>query len=177
MLDDVGTELAAAVRALVRSEGVMTRLHGTGSSRRRRPPRSGALGVAARASGLDVDLRRDRPYAAYGELDVSVVTASAGDVAARFHVRAQEARESLRLLREAIGRLPAGPVARPARRRRRPRGTRRSASPRGRAGASWVWLRAGADGTIDRLRLRSASFANWPVVAAAVPATSSRTSR
>ena len=36
-------------------------------------------------------------------------------------------------------------------------------------GASWIWLRAGADGTIDRLRLRSASFANWPVVAAAVP--------
>ena len=36
-------------------------------------------------------------------------------------------------------------------------------------GASWVWLRAGADGTIDRLRLRSASFANWPVVAAAAP--------
>ena len=36
-------------------------------------------------------------------------------------------------------------------------------------GASWVWLRAGADGTVDRLRLRSASFANWPVVAAAVP--------
>ncbi len=36
-------------------------------------------------------------------------------------------------------------------------------------GASWIWLRAGADGTIDRLHLRSASFANWPVVAAAVP--------
>ncbi len=36
-------------------------------------------------------------------------------------------------------------------------------------GASWIWLRAGTDGTIDRLHLRSASFANWPVVAAAVP--------
>ena len=36
-------------------------------------------------------------------------------------------------------------------------------------GASWVWLRAGIGGTIDRFHLRSASFANWPVVAAAAP--------
>jgi Ni,Fe-hydrogenase III large subunit len=36
-------------------------------------------------------------------------------------------------------------------------------------GASWIWLRAGAVATIDRLHLRSASFANWPVVASAVP--------
>jgi Ni,Fe-hydrogenase III large subunit len=34
-------------------------------------------------------------------------------------------------------------------------------------GASWVWLRLGSDGRVDRMRLRSASFANWPSVAAA----------
>jgi DNA mismatch repair protein MutS len=43
------------------------------------------------------------------------------------------------------------------------------AASEGPRGASWVWLRAGAGGTIDRLRLRSASYANWPVVAAALP--------
>jgi Ni,Fe-hydrogenase III large subunit len=43
------------------------------------------------------------------------------------------------------------------------------AGAEGPRGASWIWLRAGSDGTIDRLHLRSGSFANWPVVAAAVP--------
>jgi Ni,Fe-hydrogenase III large subunit len=126
--------------------------------------------VAARASGLAADLRRDRPYAAYAELGVDVVTAAAGDVAARFHVRAQEAHESLRLVRDALGGMPSGPAAQPLAGTAVPApGAVALGAVEGPRGASWVWLRAGADGTIDRLRLRSASFANWPVVAAAVP--------
>jgi Ni,Fe-hydrogenase III large subunit/Ni,Fe-hydrogenase III component G len=168
ILDATGAEVASAVRALVRSEGVMSRLHGTGVIPGETAAALGALGVAARASGLAADLRHDRPYAAYGELDVDVVTASAGDVAARFHVRAQEARESLRLLREALRRLPEGPVTVPL--ATMPAlGDVSLGAAEGPRGASWVWLRAGVDGTVDRLRLRSASFANWPVVAAAVP--------
>jgi len=167
-LDAVGLELAAAVRAIVRSEGVMSRLHGTGVVTRDTAEALGALGVAARASGLDRDLRRDRPYAAYDEVPVSVAGASAGDVAARFHVRAQEAHESLRLLREVLAGLPAGPIA--ATLAADPVvGDSSIAGVEGPRGTSWVWLRAGPGGTIDRLHLRSASFANWPVVAAAVP--------
>ena len=167
-LESVGAELASAVRAIVRSEGAMSRMHGTGVVAGSTAVELGALGVAARASGLALDLRRDRPYAAYGALDVSVVTAATGDAAARFHVRAQEAHESLRLVRDTLRRLPDGPVAvdlstTPT------LGASALGAAEGPRGASWIWLRAGADGTIDRLRLRSASFANWLVVAAAVP--------
>jgi len=102
-LEAVGAELAAAVRAIVRSEGVMSRLHGAGVVSPETAAALGALGIAARATGLRVDLRHDAPYAAYDELEVGVVTAAAGDVAARFHVRAQEAQASLRLLAEALG--------------------------------------------------------------------------
>jgi Ni,Fe-hydrogenase III large subunit/Ni,Fe-hydrogenase III component G len=164
----IGIELASAVRAIVRSEGVMARFHGAGVVTRDTATALGALGVAARASGVDVDLRRDRPYAAYDELPVSVAGASSGDVAARFHVRAQEAHESLRLLRDALVRLPGGPVLAPLT-TVPSAGESALGAAEGPRGASWTWLRAGADGTIDRLRLRSASFANWPVVAAAVP--------
>jgi Ni,Fe-hydrogenase III large subunit len=167
-LDAVGVELAAAVRALVRSEGVMSRLHGTGIVPRDAAETLGALGVAARASGLDRDLRRDRPYAAYDEIEVSVAGAVTGDVAARFHVRAQEAHESLRLLREVQARLPAGAFATTLA-ADPPVGDSSVAGVEGPRGTSWIWLRAGAAGTVDRLHLRSASFANWPVVAAAVP--------
>jgi Ni,Fe-hydrogenase III large subunit/Ni,Fe-hydrogenase III component G len=163
----IGREVAAAVRAVIRSEGVLARFHGAGVVPAATAQALGALGVAARASGVAMDLRRDRPYAAYDELEVPVITAAGGDVAARFHVRAQEAHESVRLVHEVLARLPDGPV-------RAPLGaTAPGASALGAAegprGASWIWLRAGEDGTIDRLHLRSASFANWPVVAAAVP--------
>ena len=167
-LDAIGLELASAVRSIVRSEGVMARFHGTGVVSKHLAGVLGALGVTGRASGLGNDLRRDRPYAAYGELEVGLVTASAGDVAARFHVRAQEAHESLRLIREAAGGLPEGPIGAPL--AAVPAiGDSALGAVEGPRGASWVWLRAGADATVDRLRLRSASFANWPVVAAAVP--------
>ena len=167
-LDAISVELPAAIRSILRSEGVMARFHGTGVVSTETAAAFGALGVAARASGLTLDLRRDRPYAAYDELDVGLVTASAGDVAARFHVRAQEAHDSLRLVREAARRLPAGLVSAPL--QATPAvGDSTLGAAEGPRGASWIWLRAGADGTIDRLRLRSASFANWPVVAAAAP--------
>jgi Ni,Fe-hydrogenase III large subunit/Ni,Fe-hydrogenase III component G len=167
-LEAIGRDLAAAVRAVVRSEGVMARFHGAGPVSADTARSLGALGVAARACGVGVDLRRDRPYAAYGELDVQLVTAVGGDVAARFHVRAREAHESLALLRESLNRLPAGPVRAQLATTPLP-GAVALGAAEGPRGASWVWLRSGDHGTVDRLRLRSASFANWPVVAAAVP--------
>jgi Ni,Fe-hydrogenase III large subunit len=168
LLDGVAIELASAVRALVRSEGVMARLHGIGVVSKASALAFGALGVTARASGLDVDLRRDFPDAAYARLEVGVVTTTSGDVAARFHVRAQEAHESLRLLRSTLDALQPGPVSVPLA-VVPPAGASALGAAEGPRGASWIWIRAGDAGTIDRLHLRSASFANWPVVASAVP--------
>ena len=168
VLEKAGREIAGAVHAILRSDGVTARLHGTGVVSRATAEALGALGVAARATGLDLDLRRDRPYAAYADLAPDVVTAAAGDVAARFHVRAQEIGVTFRLLREALVRLPAGSVSVPLA-STPAAGASALGATEGPRGASWVWLRAGEGGTVDRLRLRSASFANWPVVAASVP--------
>ena len=170
VIDEAATELAATVRSLLRSDGVMARFHGTGVVSAETAAALGALGIAARATGMATDLRVDRTYAAYAGLGVQVATAAAGDVAARFHVRAQEAHESIRLVRAVLSALPAGPVLAPLSSVPAPQaGASALGAAEGPRGASWIWLRAGADGTIDRLRLRSASFANWPVVAAAVP--------
>ena len=166
-LTDVGHELAGAVRAILRSDGVHARLHGAGAVSMTLAAALGASGVAARASGIDADLRRDEPYAAYGDLEVSPVSAAAGDVAARFNVRAQEAQVTLRLIREALAELPPGAVRVPLGRDARA-GETALGGAEGPRGSSWLWLRAGGDGNVDRMRLRSASFANWPVVAASV---------
>ena len=95
------------------------------------------------------------------------MTAAGGDAAARFHVRAQEAVVSARIAIEAARRLPTGEERTPI--GQATPGAVGIAGGEGPRGASWLWLRAGAEGTVDRVRLRSASFANWPVVAAVVP--------
>ena len=167
-LGPLDRDLAGAVRSVIRSEGVMARLRGTGFVAAGLVGALGATGVAAKASGNPADLRRDRAYCAYEELEVGSAVASTGDVAARFHVRAQEAHESIRLLSVALDRRADGPTRAPL--ATEPvAGAVAIAAAEGPRGVSRIWLRAGPDGTVDRFHLRSASFANWPIVAAAVP--------
>jgi len=68
----------------------------------------GATGPMARAAGVDWDLRRDVAYDAYGDLDFDVPLRSDGDVYARYEVRMAEMRESIRLIRQLIDRMPSG---------------------------------------------------------------------
>lgn len=68
------------------------------------------VGPMARASGLDVDLRRDMPYAIYKHMPVRVITAQEGDVWARTVVRMAELLESLEVCRRILQDLPDGPL-------------------------------------------------------------------
>lgn len=67
-------------------------------------------GPCLRASGVDYDLRRDRPYYFYPELDFDVVVGSNGDVYDRYLVRIEEMKQSTKILQQCIGRQPAGPL-------------------------------------------------------------------
>ncbi len=69
----------------------------------------GVTGPVARASGVDRDLRRDRPYLGYEQYDFEVPLQTEGDVYARYVVRLAEARQSMRIVRQALDNLPAGP--------------------------------------------------------------------
>jgi NADH-quinone oxidoreductase subunit D len=67
-------------------------------------------GPVARASGVARDLRKDEPYLAYEDFDFQVCCAKAGDCFARYYVRMDEMRESLRIVHQAIENIPSGPV-------------------------------------------------------------------
>jgi NADH-quinone oxidoreductase subunit D len=71
----------------------------------------GVSGPVARASGVELDLRRDEPYLAYGELDVPVVLRSAGDAHARSACVLEQVGVSLDLVDRCLAALPAGAVA------------------------------------------------------------------
>ena len=70
----------------------------------------GITGPNARASGVELDLRRSRPYSVYPELDFEVVTAQHGDIFDRYRVRMDEMRQSLRIIEQCLDMLPKGPV-------------------------------------------------------------------
>jgi NADH-quinone oxidoreductase subunit D len=69
----------------------------------------GLTGPLLRAAGVPRDLRRDVPYLVYPELDFTVVTLNESDALARFYVRLAEMRESAKILRQALEKLPDGP--------------------------------------------------------------------
>ena len=70
----------------------------------------GWTGPCLRASGVPFDLRRALPYLGYENYDFEVPIATAGDCYARYLVRLEEMRQSLRIIEQAIERLPDGPV-------------------------------------------------------------------
>ncbi len=70
----------------------------------------GVTGPSLRASGVDHDLRRDAPFHAYDEIEVNVKTNAGGDCYARTAMRFAEMHESIRLVREIVDSLPAGPI-------------------------------------------------------------------
>jgi NADH-quinone oxidoreductase subunit D len=69
-----------------------------------------ATGPTLRASGVDVDLRRDRPYSGYEKFQFTVPLSNVGDVFARYMVRVAELRESQKIVKQALEGIPEGPV-------------------------------------------------------------------
>ena len=70
----------------------------------------GVTGPMLRASGVNWDLRKTRPYAGYEQYDFNVPVETKGDTYARYIVRVQELRESLKIVEQALNKLPMGPV-------------------------------------------------------------------
>jgi len=70
----------------------------------------GLSGPMARASGVAYDVRKDFPYLDYETYDFDVPVGTTGDVYDRFLVRMEELRQSVRILEQAVARLPDGPV-------------------------------------------------------------------
>ena len=131
----------------------------------------GVSGPVARASGLDLDLRRDEPYLAYGELDVPVVTRTAGDCLARFEVLLDQVHVSLDLVRDCLDRVDrtTGPVnVRLPKVVRAPEG-HTYAWTENPLGVNGYYLVSRGEKTPWRLKLRTASYANVQALAVLVP--------
>ncbi len=70
----------------------------------------GITGPVLRASGMAYDIRKAQPYSGYEQYDFDIPTQTEGDVHARYLVRMEELRQSLRIVQQALDKLPFGPV-------------------------------------------------------------------
>jgi len=68
------------------------------------------VGPTARASGVDIDVRRDDPYGAYDRVNFNVIVEKEGDVFAKTVVRIKELYESIRIIRQCLDKMPKGEI-------------------------------------------------------------------
>lgn len=146
--------------------GVRDRFNGAGVVEPTLAARLGLIGLAGRASGQQLDLRVDLPWAPYNELAAKKVFRNGGDVAARVAVRFDEVKESARLIRILLKHMPAGPavteppVPTP--------GSRGIGLIEGWRGPVLMALEAGEQGMIQRCHPHDPSWQNWPVLEHAI---------
>jgi NADH-quinone oxidoreductase subunit D len=70
----------------------------------------GVTGPILRASGVEWDVRRAHPYSAYDDFDFEIPVGTVGDCYDRFLVRMEEMRQSVRIIEQALAKMPEGPV-------------------------------------------------------------------
>ncbi|MBZ0156556.1 MAG: NADH-quinone oxidoreductase subunit C [Alphaproteobacteria bacterium] len=127
----------------------------------------GAVGIVARASGLNVDCRVHHPFPPYDRIGVNVPVLISGDVHARVWVRVEEVRESIRLIREILRTLPEGEISRPV---ADPAPERAGfAAVEGWRGEILYWVQSGPEGQINRCMVRDPSSLNWLGLEQAIP--------
>lgn len=136
----------------------LSRMQGVGYISRKDAANIGLTGPTMRGSGVDFDVRRDDPYEVYDELDFEVPISKDGDAYARYAVRIEEMFQSCEIIRQAMARMPKGPVRLKAP-RNVPEGTHfaRIEDPRG---EGLMYLVSDGSDHPYRLKVKSPIFVN-----------------
>jgi formate hydrogenlyase subunit 5 len=118
------------------------------------------VGPVARGSGVAMDVRKDEPYEAYGEIPFKLITYNSGDSWARLMVRLDEIVESINIINYAVDNMPQGPY-----RVRVPRvvssgeAVNRVEAPRGEL---FYYVKSNGTAYPERVKVRTPTFANIP---------------
>ncbi len=158
-MDMLEREIRNFISIATTESTLRARLKGVGRMSREECLLYGAKGPVCRAAGVVDDIRVIEPYGAYRQIAVQAVTDEHADVYGRTKVRLKEMLESIRLIREALGKLPQGglTVRVP---RKIPAGEAlvRVEAPRG---EDMHYVRSNGTDMPDRIRVRAPSECNW----------------
>src|SRR3989338_3058994 len=110
VLEDTRKVLLECDALLTSNRIFMDRMQGTGVISKERAVSYGITGPFLRGSGVALDTRKSQPYFAYGKMQFDVPTGQHGDNYDRYLVRMEEMEQSMRIVEQALARMPAGPV-------------------------------------------------------------------
>jgi Ni,Fe-hydrogenase III large subunit/Ni,Fe-hydrogenase III component G len=110
VLDKLEAEWRPVVTAVSGDKNIQKRTRGVGVADKTLVKNMALLGPVARAAGVDIDGRRDHPYAAYDRVNFDVITEAGGDVWSRVLVRMREVFESIRIIRQCLDKMEEGPL-------------------------------------------------------------------
>jgi NADH-quinone oxidoreductase subunit D len=136
------------------------RMKGVGVLAREDALKLSVVGPVARGSGVDIDVRKDDPYEAYGEIPFKVIVYKEGDTWARMNVRMDEVEESINIIEYALDNMPKGAFRIDAP-RNVPVGeaVNRVEAPRGEL---FYYVKGNGTAFPERVKIRTPTFANIP---------------
>jgi membrane-bound hydrogenase subunit alpha len=158
-LDEIEPKIRMVGDAVQDDPVLKARLGGVGILTRKDAIDYCVVGPTARASGVDIDVRRDDPYAAYPYLDWKVIVLNNGDVFDKFLVRVFETLESIKILRQAVKQIPGGDYLRKINEIPPGEGIGRYEAPRG---EDIHYVRSNGTNYPERVKVRAPSFINVP---------------
>jgi ech hydrogenase subunit E len=158
-LDRLEPEIKTIIETYRTNGTILGRLRGIGVLTKDEAIACGVVGPVARASGIDYDVRRVAPYAAYDRLSIDVPTLDDGDVWSRAMIRLTETLVAIDLIRACVRDLPGGPTH-PEDRPEIPPGqaVAKSEAPRGEL---IYYIKTNETPQPERLKWRVPSFMNW----------------
>ncbi|GAE88411.1 nickel-dependent hydrogenase large subunit [Acetivibrio straminisolvens] len=160
ILDGFEKEYSEITKVFLNDSSVILRTQGLGVLSKQAAFELGAVGPMARASGIDIDMRKSG-YAAYGKLKIEPILETAGDCYARTSVRIREVFQSIDLIRQCIAMIPEGEIK--VKVSGNPNGEyfTRLEQPRGEV---LYYVKANGTKFLDRVRVRTPTFANIPAL-------------
>ncbi|MFH0815563.1 MAG: nickel-dependent hydrogenase large subunit [Methanobacteriota archaeon] len=163
VLDELEKRTNYYIDVVPREKTFLKRVEGVGILKPEVGRRLCAVGPTIRASGITADIRKDDPHASYADLDFKVITTDTCDVYGRVIVRALELLESIKMCRQLLNDMPAGPLTVKAP-KKVPEGEASShtEAPRG---EDIHYMRSNGTDKPDRVRIRTPTMANLPATA------------
>jgi membrane-bound hydrogenase subunit alpha len=158
-MDKIEKKVEMLTKAVLDDPILHARLKGVGILRKEDAISYAVTGPTARGSGVDIDVRHDDPYAAYGDLDWSVISQPEGDVFAKAVVRLLETFESIKMVKEAVNKLPDGPITAEVKEIPPGEGCGHAEAPRG---ETFHYVRSDGGNRPVRHKMRAPSYVNVP---------------
>ncbi|UCG94762.1 MAG: nickel-dependent hydrogenase large subunit [Candidatus Aerophobus sp.] len=167
-LGEAERKIEMVTKAVLDDPVLAARLKGVGILPKEEAINYCALGPTARASGVDIDVRKDEPYAAYGLVDWKIITQEDGDVFAKAVVRLLECFESIKIIRQCLKKLKSanGDIAVQIKEYPPGEGIGHHEAPRG---ETFHYIRSDGSNMPVRLKVRAPSYSNLPTCKVTVP--------